>query len=87
VSDGARIKGAGIVHFLRWYVERFGHARLRRTAAEMPEQHRAHFDLLGAFAPLPLLEQSLRRAEELGYLGHEYGDAMLVLPGALSSAR
>jgi hypothetical protein len=46
VTDGiARMKGAGIVHFLRWYVERFGHARLRRTAAQMPEPHRVHFDL------------------------------------------
>jgi hypothetical protein len=40
----ARIKGAGIVHFLRWYVDRFGQARLQGTAAAMPDVHRVHFD-------------------------------------------
>lgn len=47
----------------------------------------SHFELLGAFAPAPLLEQSLRHAEERGYLGHEFGDAMLILRGALSPPR
>jgi hypothetical protein len=41
----ARIKGAGIVHFLGWYVDRFGQERLRRTAEEMPGPHRVYFDL------------------------------------------
>jgi hypothetical protein len=45
VSEVARIKGAGVVHFMRWYVGRFGTERLRRTAAAIPERHRAHFDL------------------------------------------
>jgi S-adenosylmethionine:tRNA ribosyltransferase-isomerase len=47
----------------------------------------SHFDLLGAFAPAPLLERALRHADEAGYLGHEFGDAMLVLEGALSATR
>jgi S-adenosylmethionine:tRNA ribosyltransferase-isomerase len=51
------------------------------------ESGTSHFELLGAFAPPPLLERSLRHAEEQGYLGHEFGDAMLVLAGALSLPR
>jgi S-adenosylmethionine:tRNA ribosyltransferase-isomerase len=45
----------------------------------------SHLELLRAFAPAALLEGALRHAEEVGYLGHEFGDAMLVLAGALSS--
>jgi S-adenosylmethionine:tRNA ribosyltransferase-isomerase len=47
----------------------------------------SHFDLLRAFAPLPLLEEALRHADQAGYLGHEFGDTMLVLAGALSASR
>jgi len=39
-----RMKGAGIVHFLDWYVGRFGHPRLQATAAAIPDPHRAQFD-------------------------------------------
>jgi len=38
----------------------------------------SHFELLKAFAPEPLLEQALRHAQEAGYLGHEFGDALLI---------
>jgi hypothetical protein len=45
MMDGiARMKGAGIVHFLDWYVERFGQPRLQQTAAGLPEPHRTYFD-------------------------------------------
>jgi hypothetical protein len=44
-TAAARIKGAGIVHFVRWYAGRFGQDRLRRTAGRIPEQHLAAFDL------------------------------------------
>jgi S-adenosylmethionine:tRNA ribosyltransferase-isomerase len=43
----------------------------------------SHLELLKAFAPVPLLERALRHAQEAGYLGHEFGDALLVRDGAL----
>jgi S-adenosylmethionine:tRNA ribosyltransferase-isomerase len=39
----------------------------------------SHYQLLQAFAPLPLLELAYRHAEAQGYLGHEYGDGCLIL--------
>jgi S-adenosylmethionine:tRNA ribosyltransferase-isomerase len=47
----------------------------------------SHFDLLGAFVRRPLLEAALEHAAREGYLGHEFGDAMLVLARAGGSAR
>lgn len=38
----------------------------------------SHFELLKAFAPEPLLERALRHARDEGYLGHEFGDVLLV---------
>jgi S-adenosylmethionine:tRNA ribosyltransferase-isomerase len=43
----------------------------------------SHFALLGAFAPVALLEAAADRASAEGYLAHELGDAMLVLPGSI----
>jgi S-adenosylmethionine:tRNA ribosyltransferase-isomerase len=40
----------------------------------------SHLALLQAFAPAPLLAQALEHAEQAGYMGHEFGDACLVLP-------
>ncbi len=45
----------------------------------------SHFALLAAFAPVSLLEAAARHAEAEGFLAHELGDAMLVLPGALAA--
>ncbi len=39
----------------------------------------SHFELLRAFAPGPLLDEALGRAEAWGYLGHEFGDLSLIL--------
>ncbi len=39
-----------------------------------------HLSLLHAFAPDALLRRALAHAEAAGYLGHELGDACLVLP-------
>ena len=66
-----------------------GHARrvVDGLLTGMHEPGTSHFDLLGAFAPLPLLQRALGHAEEAGYLGHEFGDAMLILDGALSATR
>ncbi len=40
----------------------------------------SHFELLRALAPDALLHEALAHAEAAGYLGHEFGDEMLVLP-------
>jgi S-adenosylmethionine:tRNA ribosyltransferase-isomerase len=45
----------------------------------MHEPSASHYTLLQAFAPLPLLREATQRAEALGYLGHEFGDACLLL--------
>ncbi len=42
----------------------------------------SHFELLGAFAPESLLRAAHRHAESRGYLGHEFGDACLILGSA-----
>jgi len=43
----------------------------------------SHFALLQAFAPRPILEAAYATAERDGFLGHEFGDSTLILPGAL----
>lgn len=40
----------------------------------------SHHDLLQSFAPRRVLEGALAMAEREGYLHHEFGDSMLVLP-------
>jgi S-adenosylmethionine:tRNA ribosyltransferase-isomerase len=39
----------------------------------------SHFQLLGAFAPAPLLERAFAHAAAVGYLQHEFGDSNLIL--------
>ena len=41
----ARIKGAGIQPFLRWYSSTYGHERLRRHAEQIPSEHQNALDL------------------------------------------
>jgi S-adenosylmethionine:tRNA ribosyltransferase-isomerase len=47
--------------------------------------HESHFQLLAAFAGANLLAAAAARAERAGFLTHELGDSMLVLPGALAA--
>jgi S-adenosylmethionine:tRNA ribosyltransferase-isomerase len=47
----------------------------------------SHFQLLAAFAGETLLAAAAAHAERAGFLTHELGDSMLVLPGALAAAR
>ena len=49
--------------------------------------HESHFQLLAAFAGADLLTAAAAQAERGGFLTHELGDAMLVLPGALALPR
>jgi S-adenosylmethionine:tRNA ribosyltransferase-isomerase len=48
--------------------------------------HESHFSLLAAFAGPELLAAAANHAERAGFLTHELGDSMLVLPGALGTA-
>ncbi|WP_199729097.1 S-adenosylmethionine:tRNA ribosyltransferase-isomerase [Corallococcus sp. CA053C] len=57
------------------YVPRVVHGLL--TGVHEPGS--SHHALLQAFAPLPLLQRAAAHAEALGYLGHEFGDACLLL--------
>jgi S-adenosylmethionine:tRNA ribosyltransferase-isomerase len=45
----------------------------------MHEAGTSHFEMLTAFAPRTLLGLALSHAEDHGYLGEEFGDAMLLL--------
>jgi S-adenosylmethionine:tRNA ribosyltransferase-isomerase len=45
----------------------------------MHEPTESHYALLTAFAPRALLDRALAEAEAAGYLGHEFGDACLLL--------
>ena len=45
----------------------------------------SHFQLLAAFAGAELLAAAATHAERAGFLTHELGDSMLVLPGALAA--
>ena len=47
--------------------------------------HESHFQLLSAFAGAELLAAAAAHAERAGFLTHELGDSMLVLPGALAA--
>jgi S-adenosylmethionine:tRNA ribosyltransferase-isomerase len=40
----------------------------------------SHFEVMAAFAPEQTLRRAVAHAGERGYLGHEFGDSMLVLP-------
>jgi S-adenosylmethionine:tRNA ribosyltransferase-isomerase len=48
------------------------------TGLHLPGE--SHFELLQAFAAREVLDSALRHAAHAGYLGHEFGDAMLILP-------
>jgi len=47
----------------------------------------SHHALLRAFAPALLLDRALAAAEAKGFLGHEFGDAMLVLGARAGDGR
>jgi len=46
--------------------------------------HESHFRLLAAFAGTAVIHAAAAHAERAGFLTHELGDSMLVLPGALA---
>jgi S-adenosylmethionine:tRNA ribosyltransferase-isomerase len=77
-SHGGRlIAGAGTTEL------RLGHAMRRRVVdgilTGVHDPGTSHFALLESFAPRALLLEAHAFAAEQGYLGHEFGDAMLIL--------
>ncbi len=74
---GRLVAGPGITNL------RLGPGSPRRIAdailTGIHEQGTSHHDLLGAFAPMSLVDRALAVAEDRGYLGHEFGDSMLVV--------
>ena len=48
----------------------------------MHEPEASHFSLLEAFAPRAVLAEAHAHAEARGYLAHEFGDSMLIVPSA-----
>jgi S-adenosylmethionine:tRNA ribosyltransferase-isomerase len=88
--EGAAAQNAGAVRAGR------GETDLRITPAFRPRvvagvlsgahaAHESHFQLLAAFAGPALLAAAAAHAERAGFLTHELGDSMLVLPGALAA--
>jgi S-adenosylmethionine:tRNA ribosyltransferase-isomerase len=47
----------------------------------------SHRQLLGAFAPEPLLSRAIDDAQARGYLSHEFGDACMILPSPSQALR
>lgn len=50
----------------------------------MHEPGTSHYDLMQAFAGPGLLAEADRHADSRGYLGHEFGDATLIMRGAIT---
>ncbi|HVU51453.1 MAG TPA: S-adenosylmethionine:tRNA ribosyltransferase-isomerase [Polyangia bacterium] len=76
--DGRLVAGVGVTDL------RIG-AGFRAAVASgiltgMHEPEASHFSLLEAFAPRALLADAHAHAEAAGYLAHEFGDSMLILP-------
>jgi S-adenosylmethionine:tRNA ribosyltransferase-isomerase len=63
----------------------FRPALVAALVSGLHEPGSSHFELLRAFAPGDSLTQALRHAEEAGYLGHEFGDSLLVLSDRVGS--
>lgn len=76
--DGLPVAGAGKTDL------RLGAGRPPRMVdgllTGVHEPGASHFDVLAAFVPPGLLERAQRHAESAGYLTHEFGDSVLVLP-------
>ena len=51
------------------------------------EAETSHFALLEAFAPRELLDAAHAHADTVGYMGHEFGDTVLVLAGTRGAPR
>ncbi|HYO94473.1 MAG TPA: S-adenosylmethionine:tRNA ribosyltransferase-isomerase [Polyangiaceae bacterium] len=79
VADrGALAHGEGVARLL--LSARFRPRVVSGVLSGMHEPDTSHFALLQAFADSPLLRRAIAAAEHAGYLQHEFGDALLILP-------
>ena len=83
-NEGRLKAGPGVTDL--HIAERFSLRVVDGLLTGVHEPGTSHFSLLTAFAPQPLLEAAHRHAENHEYLGHEFGDAMLILKGGFPSA-
>jgi S-adenosylmethionine:tRNA ribosyltransferase-isomerase len=82
LHDGTVVPGAGVTDLV---VRKGFHPRVvDGLFTGMHEPTASHFELLHAFASDELLGRAYAEAEERAYLGHEFGDASLLLAGAAS---
>jgi S-adenosylmethionine:tRNA ribosyltransferase-isomerase len=65
--------------------ERHALASVDALFTGMHEPGTSHDDLLHAFAPAGLLADAYAHALDLGFVGHEFGDSMLIARGALGA--
>jgi S-adenosylmethionine:tRNA ribosyltransferase-isomerase len=75
--------GAGRVHAVSGWTSLVVTPERRPRVADalltgLHEPDASHFDILRAFAPLPLLHRAYEAAIERRYLWHEFGDTMLI---------
>jgi S-adenosylmethionine:tRNA ribosyltransferase-isomerase len=84
-EHGALTSGTAVAHL------RIGPSHRLRVVSGISsgihEPGTSHFELLQAFASGSILAHASRHAITSGYLGHEFGDSCLILPGALASER
>jgi S-adenosylmethionine:tRNA ribosyltransferase-isomerase len=76
-NGGVLTPGTGVTDLRLSGAHRLGVAHGLLTG--MHEPGTSHDQLLEAFAPRAVIDGAFARAEELGYLGHEFGDSMLLL--------
>jgi S-adenosylmethionine:tRNA ribosyltransferase-isomerase len=83
--EGRLVAGAGTTDL------RLGPATRRRVVdgilTGIHDPGTSHFALLESFAPRALLLEAHAFAAQRGYLGHEFGDAMLILGGSRKAAQ
>jgi S-adenosylmethionine:tRNA ribosyltransferase-isomerase len=83
LEHGAATSGRGVARL------RIGPSHRLRVVSGISsgihEPGTSHFELLQAFASGSILARASRHAITSGYLGHEFGDSCLILPGALAS--
>jgi S-adenosylmethionine:tRNA ribosyltransferase-isomerase len=77
-AAGGRLKAGSDVTDVR-IAERFPLRVADGLLTGIHEPSTSHFSLLTAFAPENRLVAAYRHAEALGYLGHEFGDVLLIL--------
>jgi S-adenosylmethionine:tRNA ribosyltransferase-isomerase len=87
--EASALAGEGSVRALRAETDLRIDARHRLRAVDailtgMHEPGTSHAALLEAFAPPHLLDRAFHAADEAGFLGHEFGDSMLVAAGSLA---